>query len=93
MDTDEVVVAPGTYFETINFLGKAITVRSSAGRDVTTTDAQLAGTVVTCTSGEGLDTVLDGFTITGGLAHFGGGMKNFKSSTMVTHWTFANESA
>ena len=26
---DEVVVAPGTYFETINFLGKAITVRST----------------------------------------------------------------
>jgi len=26
---DEVVVAPGTYVETINFLGKAITLRSS----------------------------------------------------------------
>ncbi len=33
---DEVVVAPGTYFETIDFLGLAIIVRSSDGPDVTT---------------------------------------------------------
>ena len=26
VNTDEIVVAPGTYFETINILGKAITV-------------------------------------------------------------------
>ena len=29
VDTDEVVVAPGTYFENINFLGKAIRSRKS----------------------------------------------------------------
>ncbi len=29
VDGDEIVVAPGTYFETIDFLGKAITLRSS----------------------------------------------------------------
>ncbi len=80
VDTDEIVVAPGTYFETINFLGKAITLKSSAGAAVTTIDAQAAGSVVTCNSGEGLDTVLDGFTITGGLAGSGGGMFNFNSS-------------
>ena len=34
VDTDEIVVAPGTYFETINFLGKAITLRSTGGPDV-----------------------------------------------------------
>ncbi len=38
MDTDEIVVAPGTYFETINFLGKAISLRSSDGAAVTTID-------------------------------------------------------
>lgn len=36
---DEVLVAPGTYNELINFLGKAVTVRSSGGRDVTIIDA------------------------------------------------------
>ncbi len=30
VDTDEIIVAPGTYFETINFLGKAITLARNA---------------------------------------------------------------
>ncbi len=38
MNSDEIVVAPGTYFETINFLGKAITLRSSDGPEVTIID-------------------------------------------------------
>ncbi len=33
MNGDEVVVAPGTYFEAINFNGKAITVRSTDPTD------------------------------------------------------------
>ncbi len=33
VDGDEVVVAPGTYFEAIDFLGKAITLRSSGGAE------------------------------------------------------------
>ncbi|MEE8459954.1 MAG: hypothetical protein V3S08_08770, partial [Phycisphaerales bacterium] len=43
VDTDEIVVAPGTYLECINFLGKAITVRSSDGAGVTTIDGQQQG--------------------------------------------------
>ncbi len=34
VDGDEVVVAPGTYVENINFNGKAISVRSSDPNDV-----------------------------------------------------------
>ena len=30
LDMDEIVVAPGTYFETIDFLGNAVTLWSSA---------------------------------------------------------------
>ncbi len=86
VDTDEIVVAPGTYFETITFLGKAITLRSSNGPDVTTIDAQQTGRVVTCTSGEGPDTILEGFTITGGM--FSGGMRNEGSSPTVTNCAF-----
>ena len=58
VDMDEIVVAPATYFETINFLGKAIWLHSSDGPEVTIIDAQQTGTVVTCDTGEGLDTVL-----------------------------------
>ena len=96
---DECVAAPGTYHETINFLGKAITVRSSGGADVTTIDATgLGGSVVTCKTGEGPDTILDGFTITGGTPQYapsvggyaGGGMYSLYSSPTVTNCTFNN---
>jgi hypothetical protein len=93
VDTDEILVAPGTYFETINFLGKAITVRSSDGQDVTTIDGQRSGTVVACLSNEGSDTILDGFMITGGSASAGAGMRIFGSSPTVRNCTFANNTA
>ena len=93
VDTDEIVVAPGTYFETINFLGKAVWLHSSDGAEVTIIDAQATGRVVTCTSGEGLATVLDGFTITGGLADLGGAMYNDGSSPTVTNCLFSGNSA
>ena len=91
VDTDEIVVAPGTYFEAINFISKAITVRSSDGAAVTTINGNGAFHVVQCVSGEGPDTVLDGFTITGGNANgsfpdnVGGGMLNDGSIPAVTN--------
>ena len=91
-DTDEIVVAEGTYFEAIDFIGKAITVRSSNGAEVTFIDTQQNGSVVTCDTGEGPDTVLDGFTITGGANVAGGGMNNSNSSPTVTNCTFSGNS-
>ena len=70
---DTVLVAPGEYVitEPITFRGKAITVRSEAGRDETTirmgTPADTnRGSVVIFENNETLVSVLDGFTITGG---------------------------
>ncbi|MHC4558856.1 MAG: right-handed parallel beta-helix repeat-containing protein [Planctomycetota bacterium] len=72
-DGDEVLVAPGEYVITvpITFRGKAITVRSEAGRDETTIRmGTLAdperGSVVVFENNETVESVLDGFTITGG---------------------------
>jgi hypothetical protein len=104
VDTDEIVVAPGTYLETINFLGKAITLRSSHGQEVTIIDAQQTGSAVTCESDEGLDTVLQGVTVTGGIGtwfqihplHYrfvGGGMFNNASSPTVIECTFSDNVA
>ena len=93
-DTDEVVVAEGEYFENINFLGKAITVRSTDPEDPevvanTIINGGGAGTVVMCNSGEGHDTVLSGFVITNGHAVVsGGGMCNWRTSPTVTNCTF-----
>jgi Right handed beta helix region len=99
---DEVVVAPGTYDEIIDFHGKAITVRSSAGAAVTIIDATLAADpgdgkpVVRCDTGEGPGTVLEGFTLTGGTgdtaafggSQVGGGMYNGASSPTVNNCIF-----
>lgn len=92
-DGDECLVAPGTYSETINFNGKAISLRSSGGPDVTTIDANDSGSAVSCTSGEGQDTVLQGFTITGGDAVSGGGMRNIGSSPTVDNCRFVENEA
>jgi len=87
---DEIIVHPGTYSEAIDFWGKAIWLHSSDGPEVTIIDATgLAASVVVCASSEGPDTVLAGFTITGGSATSGGGMYNYYASPTVTNCTFS----
>ncbi len=69
---DIVIVSPGRYVETVDFLGKDITVRSTDPNDpqvVTGTiiDAGGKGSVVSFVNGETPLAVLQGFTITGGV--------------------------
>jgi len=96
---DEIEVLPGTYYEAINFNGKSIRLYSSGGRDVTTIDANWTDHVVQCVSGEDANTILEGFTITGGKADgsspddFGGGMYNYQSSPTVTDCNFSGNLA
>ncbi len=94
---DEVVVAPGTYVENINFNGKAITVRSGDPNDAAVVLSTIIESpfgslfsVVRCQSGEGSDTVLSGFVVTGGLLFEdnGGGMRKIGSSPTVTNCSF-----
>lgn len=72
VDGDEIVVEPDFYLENIDFLGKSITVRSADGASRTTingsglTRGAEFGSTVTFVSGEGTDSVLDGFTIADG---------------------------
>lgn len=63
---DDVLVAPGVYEELIDYLGKGITIRSLGGASVTTLDGGGVGTVVLFVTAEGPDSILDGFTVTGG---------------------------
>jgi parallel beta-helix repeat protein len=72
-DGDFVLVAPGTYYENLNFEGKAITVASSQGPRVTIVNGQSLGAVVTFASGEGRGSVLKGFTLQHGSSSFDGG--------------------
>ncbi|MFH1107765.1 MAG: S8 family serine peptidase [Planctomycetota bacterium] len=93
-DGDEIIVAPGTYLEAIDFQGKSIVLRSSHGSDFTTIDGTgFQTSVVTCAYGEDRETVLNGFTLTGGDAATGGGMYNACSNPKVTNCAFIGNSA
>ncbi|UCC23249.1 MAG: right-handed parallel beta-helix repeat-containing protein, partial [Planctomycetota bacterium] len=99
VDGDEIEVAPGTYYEAIDFNDKAVRLYSSGGAGVTTIDANGAYHAVQCVSGEDANTILEGFTITGGNANgsgtdgYGGGMYNYLSSPTVTNCTFSGNLA
>lgn len=98
-DGDAIEVAPGTYYETINFNGKAVHLYSREGAATTTIDGGGGGdnyvVVVQCRSDEGADTILEGFTITGGNGqYYGGGMFNFVNcSPTVANCIFTGNSA
>ncbi len=92
---DQIEVAPGVYYEAIIFYGKAVRLYGSSGAAVTTINGTGHYHVVQCINGEGPNTILEGFTITGGNAcgisqpdNSGGGMFNYNSSPTVTKCIF-----
>lgn len=83
---DVVLVSPGTYYENINFNGKAITVASlyyttqdTSYISQTVIDGNQAGSVVTFENGENSNSHLTGFTIVNGNARYGGGIYCYQS--------------
>ena len=71
---DTIIVQSGTYVENIDFLGKSILLESEYGPASTTIDGGNPvnpdhGCVVKFVSGEGLDSVIRGFTITNGTGY------------------------
>ncbi|HET9218743.1 MAG TPA: right-handed parallel beta-helix repeat-containing protein [Terriglobia bacterium] len=85
---DTVEVAPGTYVENLNFLGKAVRVTSEQGPQATIIDGNQNGSVVAFVSGEGPQSVLNGFTVRNGNATGsalrGGGIRIENSSPTVS---------
>lgn len=71
---DTIIVRAGTYMENINYLGKTFTLKSESGPVDTVINGGQAESVVRFISGEGNDTVLDGFTLTNGWGYDGGGV-------------------
>jgi len=68
---DVILVSPGVYYENVNFHGKAITLSSTNPADPnvvsnTIINAAGQGSAVTFASGETTNSILTGFTITGG---------------------------
>ncbi|MHC4572693.1 MAG: S8 family serine peptidase [Planctomycetota bacterium] len=76
---ETIEVGPGTYYETIDFDGNAVRVRSVDPNDwelvaATIIDADGSGTIVLFESGEDCNSILAGLTVTDGDAVFGGGI-------------------
>ena len=90
---DTVIVRDGTYFELINFNGKAITLQSEHGSAATTIHGSRAGSVVTFESSEGAGTVLEGFKVTNGSSYSGGGIYCSDSSPALANCTITNNEA
>ena len=95
---DVVVVAAGTYSENINFLGKAITVKSASGAKLTIIDGGKRGPVATFNSGEGSKSILGGFTLQNGASTFnsqydGGGVYVGGASPTIANNIIQNNTA
>lgn len=95
---DTVLVEPGTYFENIDFRGKAIKVASRLGAGVTTIDGRSLASVVRFSSAEGPGSVLAGFTIQHGFGTFessyaGGGVYVANSAPTIRNNVIADNEA
>jgi hypothetical protein len=87
---DTVLVTNGTYFENLDFNGKAVTVTSVNGPQATIIDGSNAGPVVNFSNGEGVGSVIKGFTIQNGYNWLGSGMTLLGSSPTIIGNIFQN---
>ena len=95
LDGDTVLVNPGTYYENINFDGKNIVVGSmmmmtndTSYINSTIIDGNESGRVVNIYENGDSTAVLDGFTITNGLAGNGGGIMLHNTSPTLRNLLF-----
>ena len=63
---NEILVYSGEYYENINLLGKTITIKSLEGPEQTYILGDSTTSVITCNSEETNQTIIEGFTISGG---------------------------
>jgi Secretion system C-terminal sorting domain len=96
-DGDEVIVSPGIYTGTVNFVGKAIILGSlfyttqdtSYISQTVISGGSITGGVIFETGEDSLS-VLTGFTISDGIALSGGGVNCFASSPSIDHVVVQN---
>jgi len=105
LNGDQVLVAPGTYTERINFLGKAITVQGENGPEETTIDAgdcyvgEEDCSVAVFSNFETMESAISGFTITNGKGSMcteglgGGGVYCYKASPTIENCIITENSA
>jgi len=92
-DGDIVLVQDGTYVENISFNGKAVTLLSVHDAFRTVIDGNYNDVVVKFDSGEGSDSILNGFTIMNGKSEFCGGIYLKKSSPLLLNCIIKNNNS
>lgn len=104
-DGDVIIVDEGTYYENINFLGKAIVLKSTNPKNVdvvtnTIIDANQISSAVIFDNGEDPNSVLRGFTIQNGIGYLylgavrlGGGIYCAGSSPTIANCIITSNSA
>ena len=94
-DGDTILVAPGTYVaegkaeEVVNLLGKSIRLESTDGPQATIIDGENRSRGLLCNSGEGLETVVVGFTFTNCRKADGAGANFSDASPLIRNCTFS----
>ena len=83
VDGDTIFVAKGIYTENINFLGKQILLRATGKPGEVVIDGNHKAATVQFISGEGSQTILDGFKIINGENSYGGGIYFSGSSPTI----------
>lgn len=93
-------VAAGYYVESVDLGGKTLHLYAPDGPNATTIYGNNALHVIKCAGGQGPDTIIEGFSITGGNAagtsamdRCGGGMCNWYSSPTVINCSFYENAA
>jgi len=87
---DTIIVRSVLCHENIDFMGKAITVKSENGPDFHTIDGDQKGTVVTFSRGEGLGSRLEGFTVTNAADY---GIYCYRSSPTISGNTISGNTS
>lgn len=97
LDAETVILRPGRYTgpgnRDIDFLGKAVTVRSADGPTDCVVDCQGLGRGFSFHWGEGPRSVVEGLTVMGGISQEGGGAYLKDSSPTIRHCIFRNNQA
>jgi predicted outer membrane repeat protein len=89
----DVVIAPGTYVENINTIGKAVHLQPAPGPGAVIVDGGGMGDVITINAGEAPTTVIEGLTIRNGGAPTGSGIRIDGASPMITDCILENNDA
>lgn len=90
---DQILVYPGTYSGPIRFNGASVIVEAIAGRDSTVLTGLTGFSIVEFVDGEGPDAVLDGFTLRGGFADYGGAIRVERSGPTIMNCIFEQNAA